>query len=179
MAGFSDERVRAILQGRRNVRVYPLPFARDVEVGVRVLADHEFDSARVEAQGYAKKIRADLEIDPDFLEREARRQIIWRAFVDPADHTRPFFPSDKDVRELDSEILRALFELYYEHQAWCSPLRHLSQDQAKELADALGKAPEPRALLVDFDSDSLRSLCISLASALRSISQQSSSSGQG
>lgn len=178
MATFSDERVRAILQGRRNVRAYPLPFARDVEVGVRVLAEHEIDSARIEAQNYAKKVRADLDIDPDFLEREARRQIIWRAFVDPTDHERPFFASDREVRELDAEIVRALFELYYEHQAWISPLHRMNKEQARELADALGKAPEPRALLVDFDSDTLRSLCICLASAAHSTSPESSSSGQ-
>lgn len=168
MASYDDTRIREILMGRRNVRVYPMPFAPSVSVGVRLVPDDQIDFARVEAQRYAKKIGADLTVDPDFIERETKRQIIWRAFVDPANHEAPFFSSDAQVRELDAEMVRALFDLYYEHHAWVSPLRTLTAEQAKELADDLGKADDPRVLLLDFDSDTLRLLCISLASVARS-----------
>lgn len=167
MSTFDDARIREILLGRRNVRVYPLPFAPELRAGVRVLSEAEIDAARIEAQRYCKSVKADLDVDPDFLERETRRQIIWRSFVDADDRERPLFASDKQVRELDTEMVRALFDLYHEHHAWVSPLRTLTKEQTKELADALGKAEEPRVILIDCDSDSLRNLCISLASALR------------
>lgn len=168
MATFDDARIAEILMGRRAVRVYPLPFAREIEVGVRLLSEQEIDEARLEAQRYVKKVNADVSVDGDFIERETRRQIVWRAFVDAADKERPFFASDALVRGLDAEMVTALFELYYEHQSWVSPLRNLDADGVKELADALGKASNAPALLLDCDSATLRSLCISMALALRS-----------
>jgi hypothetical protein len=168
MATFADARVQEMLRGRKAVRVYSMPFAHEIEVGVRVLSDQEIDDCRLEAQRYVEKRGAKMDIDPDFLERETRRQIIWRAFVDAADRESAFFASDAAVRELDAEMVRSLFDLYSEHQVFVSPFRHLDAAGVKELAEALGKEHDARAYLADCGSDTLRSLCLTLASAVRS-----------
>jgi len=168
MSTYDDERIQSILRGRRSVRAYPLPFAPEVQVGVRALADQEIDDARLEAQRYCESRGAKMEIDPDFLERESRRQMLWRALTDPKDAERPFFPSDKHVRQLDAELIRALFDLYLEHQVYVSPLRSLDEAGVRELAETLGKESTTRAFLADCDSDTLRGLCLTLARAVLS-----------
>ena len=168
MATYSDERIREMIAGRRAPKTYELPLLDGVEASVRVLSEQEIDDARIEAQRYCVKREVNVEIDPDFLERETRRQMIWRAFRDPADTERKFFPSDGDVRGLDAELVRALFETYWEHQAHVSPLRTLDKQGVKELAEALGKAPDAAGSLRRFDYDTLLRLSLTLASTLRS-----------
>lgn len=163
---FTDARISEMLAGRRAVRVYSLPFAEGIDIGIRVLSEKEIDDSRIEAQRYCKARGVDVDIDPDFLERETRRQMLWRALVNPADHSRPFFPADSQLRELDTELVRVMFEAYWEHQRWVSPLTVADEELAQKVAEALGKGPAPQ-LLTSFDPDTLRRLCISLALVLR------------
>jgi hypothetical protein len=186
---FSDERITAMLLGRRAVRVMPMPGmdeGSDVVIGVRILTDEEIDAARCESVQYvnaqAKRYRLDsrdmLSVDGELLDREIERQMVFRAFVDP-DKTegdyKPFFVSPQAVRQVDSVLQRTLFHIYLDHQNYVSPLRALDDEQARELAETLGKGPNATVALGLCDAASLRSLVHTLAVQLGSALQSKSS----
>ena len=175
---FSEERVREILLGRRAVRTIDMPGFPGVKVGIRILYEFEIDSARVEAAKYvrdrAKEVLFDaaalLAIEPELFDRECQRQVLQRAVIDAdSDPTspRPFFPSDLDVRQLDSVTVRALWDAYAEHQEWVSPRYSLSDEDVEKLVDALGKESAPGVTLAHFERDTLESCVRSMASRLR------------
>lgn len=167
--GYSDARIREMIAGRKAPKAYEVPGLDGVRVAIQLLSDEDIDNCRIEAQRYCARQKVDVDIDPDFLERETRRQIIWRSMREVDHPERPFFASDREVREVDAELLAMMFALYFEHQAWVSPMRALNREQVQELAEVLGKAPRDTApaILAGYDSSTLRDLCISLASALR------------
>ncbi|MEQ8721041.1 MAG: hypothetical protein RID81_07175 [Sandaracinaceae bacterium] len=170
MATFDDERIRAMLRGRRDVRRYPFPGLEGVEVGIRILSDDDLDNARLEAQRYSRKVKADLEADPDFIARETERQIVWRSCVDPEDTSaepRRFFPSDADVRTLDSVTVRTLLDSYMEHQEYVYPWNELDESEVGALVEALGKERTPGVLLAHFAPDTLRRCVRTMARMLR------------
>jgi hypothetical protein len=191
VADFSDERIRAMLRGRRQVRELPMPGMDEGEaltIGVRVLLEEEIDTARAEAIQYvnavAKRHRLDsremLSIDGELLDREIERQLVFRAFVDPDkgdEDYKPFFKAPQAVRQLDSVLQRTLFHIYLDHQNFVSPLRGLDDHEAQELAEALGKGQSGTAMLGLCDAVTLRSLVHTLASQLQSaLSGRSSTS---
>ncbi len=177
----TDERIRAMLRGRRDVRMVPLPgFGDDDElmmVGIRVLIEEEIDAARAEATQYARSLAAKyrldaremLSIDAENLDREVQRQLVYRAFVNPeaGGEPKPFFDGIGRVRQLDSVMLQTLFNMYLDHQNYVNPLRGLEQDDVSALVEALKKTPETEALLGLYDARSLRSLALTLAAELR------------
>lgn len=177
MATFNDDQIQEMLRGRRAVRRVPFPGSEGRHhIGIRVLVDDEVDACRLAAVRYCKERGADLSADPEFLDREIQRQIVWRSTVDPdasGDDPPAFFPSFKDVRKLDTVTVEALFNAYLEHQEWVSPIRTLTVEQVRELVDALGKATLPEQALDDLSRDTLR-LCVrSMASVLRESSPAS------
>ena len=182
-----DDRVAAMLLGRRAIRVVPLPGFEPVEgeelptVGVRILLESELDETRIDAVQYvdliAKKHRLDarsmLEMDAEILDREVMRATVLRAFVEPLDgnekpgaEPKRFFESLARVRTLDSVILRAFFEVYLEHHDYVSPYRNLDEAGVKELADALSKGPNAAVSLALYDAATLRRLALSMAALL-------------
>jgi hypothetical protein len=176
----SDERIKAMLRGRREVRMVPLPGFGDGEllmVGIRVLLEDEIDAARANATQYAKAIAAQyrldvremLSIDAEVLDREVQRQLVYRAFLnaDGDGEPKPFFDGIGRVRQLDTVMLQTLFNLYLDHQNYVSPLRGLDEDDVAGLVAALKKTPETEALLGLYDARTLRSLSLTLASELR------------
>jgi hypothetical protein len=178
MATFTDERIAAMLRGRRQVFRVPFPGSADVEVGFRILTDAELDHCRLEAARQAKKLGADLDADPELLERLIERQIVWRACVDPdSDAEKPgaFFPSASDVATLDSVLVRELSNAYMEVQELVSPRVTLDEAGVKELVDALGKEPGATALLTRFAPPTLIACVRSLAARLRTSASSSSS----
>lgn len=185
MPKFSDEQVRAVIRGTATFRTIPFPLAdgkpdETVRVAVRCLSEAELDGCRVEAQRRVRElgklrgwdVRELCDVDPDLLQRFVERSILARAFFDAdtigTDKPQPFFSSESEVEQLGSIQATTLMRAYLEHQEWTNPFRSLTPDAAKELAETLGKAPKPEALLELYERDTLRSLCISLASALRS-----------
>lgn len=178
MATFTDERLRTILRGRRQVFRVPFPGADGVEVGFRILTDADLDHCRLEAQRAAKKMGADLDVDPELLDRLVERQIVWRACVDPddpnTDTPAAFFPSAADVATLDSVVVRELGNAYMEVQEMVSPRLTLDEAGIKELVDALGKEPGATALLMRFAPPTLIGLVRSLAARLRTSASSSS-----
>lgn len=176
MPKFTDERIQEMLKGRRAVKTYPFPGLEDVEVGLRALTDNEIDDARMAAQRHVKERKADLDVDPFLFDRECQRQVLWRAVVDPEsdpDEPEPFFPSFRDVRQLDGPIVQALWDAYEEHQEYVSPIRTLDPTQLREFIDALGKDKAPDVLLTGFAHDTLRRCVLSMASKLRETSPKS------
>ena len=189
---WKDDRVSALLLGRRAVRVIPFPGSVSEEgaepllVGVRILLESEIDEARLDAAQYVKneagKRKLDaaelLSIDAELLDREVQRAIVFRAYVDAdtvsAKEVARFFQSIQAVRQLDSVIFRALFDVYLDHHNYVNPLRELSEPEVRELADALSKGQTERAFLALYDAASLRRLVLSLA-ALRATSPTGSS----
>lgn len=186
MPKFSDDQVRDVIRGTSSFRTIPFPLVdgkqhETVKIAVRCLSEAELDGCRVEAQRRVREIgklrgwevRELCDVDPDLIQRFVERSIIARAFFDAdtigtGKTPQPFFASESEVEQLGSIQATTLIRAYTEHQEWTNPFRSLTPDAAKELAETLGKAPKPEALLELYERDTLRSLCISLASALRS-----------
>lgn len=172
MANFNDDRIRAMLAGRRSVQRVPFPgLGLDAPmVGIRLMRDSEMDAARLQASRDCKTAGVDLEVDPEALDRLTERQIIWRSFVDPEcgdDDPPPYFPSYRDVASLDAVLVRSLFRAYLEVQDFISPRGSLSDAEVQELVDALGKEPGATVLLDRFAHETLQHCVRSLASRLR------------
>lgn len=177
MARFTDERVQAIVAGRRSVGRVAFPGQTDVEVGVRLLTERDIDLARFEAQMYlerqAKKLRLDMvdlvRTDPESLDREHQRQVILAAFVDPdspAERPRSFFDDIEQVRSLDSVLTQRLWELYVEWQDTVNPRYSLTEEEVTALLDALKDEPVAKVLLGTFERETLQSLVRFLGSQL-------------
>ena len=182
MAGFSSERIRAIIDGKKAPRAYPFPGTTeddDVSIGVRSLTEHELGGCRGAAQRHVRetakkrgwKPESYVELDPAVLDRAVEHEVIWRSTLDPEtlDDAEParFFESVDVVRNLDSVTTTMLSSLYLEHQEWTNPLLTISQDAVEELDEQLGKAPAPQVFLHEFAPSTLRRFVISLASILR------------
>ena len=165
---FDDERLQGILQARRVLGRAPFPGQDEVEVGVRLLTDREIDLARFEAQMYlemqCKKVHLSLaefvNVDPESLDREHQRQVIFRAFVDPetpADRPAKFFASIEQVRGLDSVVVQQLWELYVDWQDTVNPRLRLKEEEVEALSDAL-KKEHGKILLAQYERNTLASL---------------------
>lgn len=189
MSTFDDERIKAILLGRRAVRVMPFPGVEGAEFGVRILLDEEIDHARMAAIDYLKNFTKRLQmeigqillIEPEFLDREIQRQIIWRSFVDPEhkneENPPPYFADDEDIRKLDSVLVETLFQCYLEHQNFVNPLTGLSEEEVGGLVEALGKGLISTAILGQYDAPTLRKLVHTLAVQLASSQTSKSTTG--
>lgn len=170
-----------MLKGRRDVRVMPFPgVPEDTEdppqMGVRCLIEDEVDDCRLQATQYligrakAKKIDFALlmHADPEMLEREINRQLVFRAIVDPEKNDKnehdPFFPSPQAVRQLDTVLVETLQECWLDQQDYVSPLKSTSESDFVELAEALGKGRGGEAILSELDAVTLRRLVRFLAS---------------
>ena len=190
MTTIDDARLQALLLGRRAIRRVAFPGQPDLEIGFRVLRDSEIDDCRFAASSYLEKrckaantTLADyIQIDPDVLDREHQRQVIWRSTFDPdafdpknPDASPPFFPNDKQVRELDSSLVACLWGLYVDLLDAVDPRIRLDEEQVKELVFALGKGPESAALLAGFTHATLAS-CLRSMAALLATSPTGSSS---
>jgi hypothetical protein len=185
---FTDPQIAAILRGTREFRSYAYPGTEGetaVRVAVRVLSDSEIDLARLQAQIDLREIAkargwdpvSMTDLDPDHFERIVERQIVWRAFYDAATISREkpelFFPTAKDVAEQGAPMVKRLFALYLEHQAFVAPLRTASEEEVRELGEALGKGHGSPVLLDALERSTLIRLLLSTASALRSSSPTS------
>jgi hypothetical protein len=177
MGTFADLKVAALLSGRRKIGRFPFPGLVGVECGVRLLSDREIDDARAEAAMYIEArwkrtgfgAEAAVRIDPESLEREHIRQVLVRALVDPdSDVDKPamFFASVEKVRDLDSTVVQALWEQYEDWHNAIDPRLSLSEDEVRELAEALKKEPNEPVLLAHYPPATLRSLLRSMASLL-------------
>ena len=184
MAKFTDDRVREIILGATAFRTISFPShtgePSEVQIAVRCLSEAEIDGCRIEAQrrmrDIAKRRGWDVseacDVDPDLLQRFVEKSILARAFFDADTISNktpdPFFASETEVDMLTSVQASSLMSAYVEHQEWTNPFRTLSPEAVEELADTLGKAPMPEGLLGLYAPDTLRALCISLASLVRS-----------
>lgn len=164
---WSDDSVKAALQGRRIVRRYPFPGAEGIEVGVHLLTDAELDGARLQAAEFCKTSKANLVIDPEFLDRAIHREVISRAFVDPDAPDEAFFAKQDDVAELDSLTVRSLYELYVAHHQAMDPYAYCPPEEVENLVKTLGESESSVGLLSLYDAPTLRSLLFSSVSMLR------------
>lgn len=187
MGKFNDARIKAIIAGTTQFRVVPFPVLgsdEEIDIAVRCLSESELDGCRIEAQRSLREIskrrgwdaKDTADVDPDLLQRLIERSIITRAFYDP-DTVPPhgstpetFFASERELEQLGSVQTTLLMQIYVEHQEFVNPHRSLSEDQAKELIDRLGKAQDAQVFLSAYAPRTLVSLCLSLASRLREIS---------
>lgn len=193
MADTSFLRISKMLEGRRAVRVMQFPSIDADEmvadIGVRILTEEDIDACHLEAIQYirakAKTLNLEtadvMDVDPEILDRERIRGIVWKAFVQPApdEHGKytPFFPSMRAVRQLDTVIVKTLFDIYLDHQNYVSPLLCGNPDEIKELADALGKGLSSAVILSHYDAPTLRTLLHFMAAELRTSRGPSSSTG--
>lgn len=170
MAKWTDERVSAVIQGRLKLKVKHIPQLK-CDVAFRLLTEDELDGAKLEAQRYAKRKGSNSEIDPEFMERELERQLVWRSVFDAdtinSEHPEPFFPSDADVRSLDSALVRALSTAYMECQEEANPALSLSKEQVDELVAQLGKEQAVDVFLNGCEHSTLRLFVRSMAQRLR------------
>ena len=167
MAKYSDERVRMALRGRQAVQRYPFPGQPELEVGIKLLSDAELDGVRLEAVELCKKAKAELLLDPEFLDRMIHRETISRAYVDVDAPDEPFFAKQGEVAELDNLTVRTLYELYKAHHEAMDPYAHASPEEVDALIASLKKSSTPLAVLSLYDSSTLRHCVVSMASLLR------------
>lgn len=164
--------VNQTIRAQLAVRIYPFPTSdpNPPKIGVHLLTDREIDYARLEAGRYCVKQKVDLEADPEFLEREVQRQIVWRSVCDPeivsedGSGPSPLFLSDEDVRLLPSTVIECLHRLYLEHQDAISPLRTLTAERVPALVESIGKG-DPHAFS-NYDHESLVRIIRALAAEL-------------
>jgi hypothetical protein len=169
MAKWSDETVRAALAGRNAMRRVPFPGAPKVEVMIRILTDAELDNVRLRAVETVKKRKAELVLDPEFLDRLIHRETIAAAFYDAEHPTDAFFSSEEEVAELDNLTVRGLYELYMTHVQALDPYSFCPLEEVQELAETLGKSENSVGILNLYDGPTLRSFCLSLALRLREL----------
>lgn len=173
----TDDRIRAMLLGRRAFRVIQFPGAPEIKVAVRLLSESEIDACRVAGQSMflasceKRKWSPEkaIQIDPLMHTRYVDRQIVWRAFFDPdtisAKTPEPFFPSETDVAELDSVMTSDLLAAYVEHQDLVTPGRTLGAEEVDALIDAMGKGP-PEVVFRSFARSTLESFTLTMAKRL-------------
>lgn len=115
----------------------------DAPIFVRLLTDQEIDDAKLEAQRYIAKRKANVDIDPEYYDREVQRQIIWHAVLhgepDDKGERAPVFAADSDVRKLSSVEIDGLWRLYLENQERSSVLRDLTDDQVRDLVESVAR----------------------------------------
>lgn len=189
----TDERVQEMLKGRRAVRVVTVPGLEDdhpdVKIGLRVLTSDEIADAKINASQYvagvAKERRVSVDelvaIDPSLWDDEYDRQVLFRACVvaeaDQSGDREPFFDSPRHVGLFDGVWVQVLHLIYVEHQDYVNPTRSLSDEEARELADTLGKAASAGVMLSRYDAPSLIRLVRTLASRLATSPTGKSSGG--
>ena len=183
---FDDAAIQNILQGRRAIGRVSFPGDKDITIGVRLLSDRDIDMGRFEAQiyieQYCKKVQLTpidfINIDPELLERETKRHIIVRAFVDPdspAERPTPFFSDIEQVRSLDSVLVAQLWDIYIDWQDVVNPRLSYTEEEVTALGEALKDERLATTVLATFDRDTLQSLVRFMASQL-SISRSTKSS---
>lgn len=187
---YSDEKIRASLSGRFQIRECQFPGMPGIRLGIRILKDSEMDECRLQAVEYIKgkisKSKVDaaetkvlMEIDPLFYDRVFYREVVSRAFVDWEKKEEPFFSSMEEVAELDPHTVLALFELYGTFQQEADPYRYCGPEEVEKLVEAMGKSEILVALLNEFDAPTLRSLLLSTVRRLHEISRTPKSNTGG
>jgi hypothetical protein len=158
------------IQQRTKEQLAPHPYAypgTEIPIAVRLLPEREIDDAKLEAQRYVTKRKADLTIDPEFFDREVQRQIVWKAVVhreagEEGKHA-PVFPGDNDIRAVDTVTLEGLWRLYMENQERCATLRRLTEAQIDALAKEVRARPGAATRqLSELEHATLVRLCVSL-----------------
>jgi hypothetical protein len=177
---FTDETVHKILLGTRAFRVVDFPGRPEVKVAVRVLSEAELMHTRVQAQDDLRKLAkrrhwsdlvAAVDLDPSLFDRFATRALVFWAFYDPdtiqEKEPKRFFMVPDEVESLDTTTVTQLCDAYAEHAALVTPLRQVTEDQVREIVEALGKAQIGPEVFSGFDRTSLQNLCTSMARVLR------------
>ena len=179
MAKFSDEQVRALIEGPRRFRVIQFPGSDKLSVAVRCLTEAELDDCRTEAQiGIWEVCRRRgwdpavvVQVDRDVLKQRIKRATLWKAFYDPdtiEKEPQRFFDAPEDVADLDDITVDLLWLAYLEHQDIANPVLELADDEKAQAAwDSIKKGSTPEAVLNAYGPDTLRRLLTILASEAR------------
>jgi len=171
---FDDAQIQAIILGRRAIGRSAFPGAADAEIGVQLLSERQIDLSRFEAQmyleGQAKKLQLSLidfvQVDPESLDREHQRQVIFRSIVEhdsSVEKPSGFFQSIEQVRSLDSVLCQQLWEIYVDWQDVVNPRLALSEEEVTELAANLKDGLAETAILAPLERSTLTALVRILA----------------
>lgn len=171
MPKFSDAEVQSALHGRKAVRTYAFPGAESLRVGIRCLTEAEMDACRLRAVDYCKKNKAELMLDPDFLERAIKREVVATSLRDSDDAEHFFFADSAEASQLDAQTITALYELYLLHHETLDPYAFASKEEVEVLVQQLGKSPSDEGILKLFDAPTLRKCVLSLALLLHETQQ--------
>ena len=108
---------------------------------------------------------------------ELMTQLLARALMDPDDLRAPFAKDAAALRAaFFTDEIEACFREYSAFQAERSPLRAIrSAEELEEVVDALGKGHGERINLLRFDVISLRSITLSLADRVVTLTRPNSS----
>ena len=171
------EELKVALHTRSVVRRYPFPGKPDIYVGIKLLTEAEQDGVRLRAQQKVQRDKAMLIIDPDFFDRLVKRETVAQAVLQSDASDAPYlFEDAEQLAELDAYVVTALYELYLFHSNALDPYTFATEEEVNGLVEQLGKSETEAARLSLFGPDTLRSLCLSMASLLRAKSPGRSSS---
>jgi hypothetical protein len=173
---YSDAEVQQALNGRKAGRRYPFPGNPSIEVAVKLLTESELDDVRLRAADFVKTKKANLIIDPEFLDIVIHRETVAAAFMDASATEEYFFEDAAAVATIDAQTVRALYELYMFHHQAMDPFAFASEEEVEELVGQLGKSETDAGRLSLYDHSSLRSFVLSMARMLRESSPKPKSS---
>ena len=171
----SFDEIRGTIAKRREPAVVSMPGNPTVDVGVRLLTEQQIDDAKLAAQRYTKERGADIDLDPEFYDREKVRQVLWRACVsaeqpDEGKDRKPFFPSPRDLHQVDSQVVEGLFEAYVDLQHQRSVFVDPDDAVVERTADLMTRdESSANTLLSHYDAPALRMLIRSLCKRLITI----------
>jgi hypothetical protein len=169
------EQLRAALHGRMEVRRYPFPGQPEITVGIKLLTDDEQDGVRLRAQHEAVRVKANILLDPEYLNRLIHRETVALACYGEGDQFL-FEDAAQVAKELDALTVAALYDLYIFHHQALDPYSFADEEEVKALVDQLGKSETDVGRLSLFDAPTLRIFVLILVARLRANSAAPSSS---
>jgi hypothetical protein len=155
------------------------PITVHAVIAVRALSAAEMEESHAEAIKWLVSKgghqREDLigSTGDSIMELELMTQLLARALMQPDRIREPFAANVAALRDLMfPDEIEACFREYTAFQSERSPLRNIrSADELREIVDALGKGQGSQINLLRFDVISLRSITLSLADRVSTLTR--------
>lgn len=152
----------------------------DARVTIWLLGYDELAKAETDALTFLRDKLKLTESDLDRLEGvrdlEVKVQTLHRALRDVERPTVVWARHASSIRQLEPDVIQALYEAFIEFSSARSPFQHIaSAAELEEVISYLGKGPAAETFFSRYDSTSLRRIARSLADQLQKLTRERSS----